>query len=161
VKNIINSCLTVKQQKDGEVMFIQKIRGENGKKEIFIGNKKIFSYYSDKLKGVRRNCDIPYKFAKYLYREKNLKIIHQVGVVIAPSARFGKNCTIFQNTTIGMKNGYAPTIGDNVTIFANSVIIGNVHIGNNAQIGAGSVVLKDVPENEVWAGNPAHFIKKK
>ena len=141
-------------------MIFKKVRYENGKRDFFVFGKKIFSYYSDKLKGVRRNCDIPYEFAKYLYREKNLKIIHQVGVVIASQAHFGNNCTVFQNTTIGMKNGYAPTIGDNVTIYANSVIVGNVHIGNNAQIGAGSIVLKDVPANEIWAGNPARFVKK-
>lgn len=51
--------------------------------------------------------------------------------------------------------------GNNVEIFANSVIIGDVHIGDNATIGAGSVVTKDIPANEVWAGNPAHFIKLK
>ena len=101
-----------------------------------------------------------WKFLKKLYRENNLQIIHQVGVVIAPEAKIGQDCTIYQNVTLGRKGEYAPTIGDNVTIYANAVIIGNVHIGDNAVIGAGSVVLKDVPAGEVWAGNPAHFIKK-
>lgn len=138
----------------------QKNKYDNGKREIYLFGKNIITYYTDKLKRVKKRCDIPYKFAKYLYREKNLRIVHQVGVVISEKATFGNNCTIYQNTTIGVKDNIAPTIGNNVTIYANSVIIGNVHIGDNAIIGAGSVVLKDIPANEIWAGNPAHFIKK-
>lgn len=49
-------------------------------------------------------------------------------------------------------------IGDNVFIGANSVIMPNISIGNNVIIGAGSVVTKDVPDNKVFAGNPAKYI---
>jgi serine O-acetyltransferase len=52
-----------------------------------------------------------------------------------------------------------PTIGDNVTIYANSVIIGGIKIGDNAIIGAGAVVVKDVPPKAVVAGNPAIILK--
>ena len=52
-------------------------------------------------------------------------------------------------------------IGDNVFIGANCIIAKAVTIGNNAIIGAGSIVTKDIPDNEVWAGNPAKFIKKR
>ncbi len=51
------------------------------------------------------------------------------------------------------------TIGDNVFIGAHTTILKGVNIGNNTVIGACSVVTKDVPENEVWAGNPARFIR--
>ena len=75
----------------------------------------------------------------------------------------GRNFTCRQNTTIGNKSddkpNERPTIGDNVTLGANVVIIGNVHIGNNVIIGAGSVVVKDVPDNAVVVGNPARIIK--
>lgn len=75
----------------------------------------------------------------------------------------GCNFTCRQNTTIGNKSddkpNERPTIGDNVTLGANVVIIGNVRIGNNVIIGAGSVVVKDVPDNAVVVGNPARIIK--
>lgn len=51
-------------------------------------------------------------------------------------------------------------IGNDVFIGANSIILKNVTIGDRAVIGAGSVVTKNVPQDEVWAGNPAKFIKK-
>lgn len=141
-------------------MILKKQRYENGKREIYIFETKVFEYYADKLKKAKRCCDIPYKFLKRLYRENNFQIIHQVGVVISAKARIGNNCKVYQNTTIGKKNGKAPVLEDNVTVYANAVIVGNVHIGSNSVIGAGSVVLSDVPENEIWAGNPARFIKK-
>lgn len=49
------------------------------------------------------------------------------------------------------------TIGDNVSIYPNSVVIGNITIGNNVTVGAGSVVIKDVPDNAVVVGNPARI----
>lgn len=74
----------------------------------------------------------------------------------------GKNLSIRQCTTIGNKidgrNDLTPTIGDNVTIGANVVIIGNIRIGSNVIIGAGSVVVKDVPANSIIVGNPAKII---
>ena len=72
------------------------------------------------------------------------------GIVISPDAHIGKNCTIFHQVTIG--NDYrklenVPTIGDNVVIYPGAKIVGKVHIGNNCEIGANAVVVKDVPDN--------------
>lgn len=50
---------------------------------------------------------------------------------------------------------------DDCFIGANTVICKGVRIGKNAIVGAGSVVTKDIPDNEIWAGNPAKFIKKR
>lgn len=56
--------------------------------------------------------------------------------------------------------GGKPMIMDNVSIFANSVVIGNITIGDNVKIGAGSVVTKTVPNDCVVVGNPAYIIRK-
>lgn len=85
------------------------------------------------------------------------------GSVISPSAVIGHNVSIRQNTTIGAK-GFdsaekSPVIKDNVTIGPNVCIIGNITIGEGAVIGAGAVVVKDVPPHTVVGGNPAKVIK--
>lgn len=92
------------------------------------------------------------------------EIFHNAhGSVVSPTTIIGKNVSFRQNTTIGAKgfNGAekSPVIGDNVTIGPNVCIIGDIHIGNGAVIGAGAVVVKDVPANAVVAGNPAKVIR--
>lgn len=71
----------------------------------------------------------------------------------------GKNFRCIHCTTLGAGKNGIPTIGDNVSLGANVVIIGGVKIGNNVTIGAGSVVVKDIPDNSVAVGNPAKVIK--
>ena len=54
-----------------------------------------------------------------------------------------------------------PSFGDNVSVYANAVVVGNITIGNNVSIGAGAVVTKPVPDNCTVVGNPMRIIKKK
>lgn len=72
----------------------------------------------------------------------------------------GKNFSCIQCTTIGKEKNGRPTIGDNVDLGCNVVIIGNVNIGSNVLIGAGSVVVTDIPDNSVAVGVPAKVIKQ-
>lgn len=93
--------------------------------------------------------------------EKNvgegLKIVHGFSIIcIAQSV--GKNCSIFQQVTIGFSHGACPVIGDNVSVYAGAKVLGGVSIGNNAVVAANAVVVKDVPENAIVAGVPAKVI---
>ena len=103
-------------------------------------------------------CCIPN--LEYL-KKQNTKFPHPIGIVIHKNVIVGQDCKIYQNVTIGgPKNGKLPSLGNNVIVFANSCIIGDVSIGDNVIIGAGCVVTKDVPSNTKVAGNPAKVIKE-
>lgn len=68
---------------------------------------------------------------------------------------------IDQHVTLGgRKGGGAPVIGNNVRIGAGAKILGPVHIGDGAQVGANAVVIKDVPANSTAVGVPARIITK-
>jgi serine acetyltransferase len=73
----------------------------------------------------------------------------------------GENFSCLHCVTLGKKSDKRPIIGDNVSIGCHACIIGGIHIGNNVTIGAGSVVVKDVPDNAIVAGNPAKILKYK
>jgi serine acetyltransferase len=75
------------------------------------------------------------------------------GVILKP------HCVIGPNVTIGSTNTGSPKIGWGVIICANSCIIGNITIGACSVIGAGSVVVSDIPPLSVVVGNPGHVIK--
>ncbi len=92
---------------------------------------------------------------------KGLFIEHGFATIISAKS-IGEECWINQQVTIGMTSAEdAPVIGDRVRIAAGAIVIGDVHIGNDAVVGAGAVVTKDVPEKAVVAGVPAKIIKYK
>lgn len=72
----------------------------------------------------------------------------------------GANCYINQLVTVGEKDGKKPVIGNNVRLLSNCTVIGGVSIGDGAVIGAGAVVVRDVPAGAVAVGNPVRIINK-
>lgn len=89
-----------------------------------------------------------------------LLIPHPNGIVIHPDAEIGPNCLLFQQVTIGMRDGGVPKIGGHVDVGAGAKIIGAVTIGANAKIGANCVVLQDIPPGATAVGIPARVIAK-
>jgi serine O-acetyltransferase len=85
-----------------------------------------------------------------------------MGVVIGETAEVGDDVTLYQGVTLGgttLNPGKRhPTIGNGVVIGGGAKILGNIHIGDNCRIGAGSVVLRDVPTDSTVVGVPGHII---
>ena len=104
------------------------------------------------------------RIEKRAYIGRNFKIAHSIGIVIG-LANIGNNVSIWQNVTIGAsgrekEKGKYPTIEDNVKIFANAIVVGNIQIAKNATISAMSFVNIDVPVGTTVVGIPARIIKK-
>lgn len=86
---------------------------------------------------------------------------HGTAIIVNETAVIGKNCNLSHFVTIGSNSGKSAIIGDNVYIGPNTCIIEQVNIGNDVTIGAGAVVIKDVPPTVTVAGNPARIISTK
>lgn len=95
---------------------------------------------------------------------KRLFIDHGHGVVIGETTIIGDNVTLYQGVTLGgtgKEHGKRhPTIGDNVMISAGAKVLGSFTVGANSKIGAGSVVLSEVPENCTVVGVPGRIVKR-
>ena len=95
---------------------------------------------------------------------KDLFIDHGQGVVIGETAIIGDNVTIYQGVTLGgtgKEHGKRhPTIGDNVMISAGAKVLGSFTVGSDSKIGAGSVVLREVPEGSTVVGIPGRVVKR-
>ena len=93
---------------------------------------------------------------------RRLFIDHATGVVIGETAIVGDDVTLYQGVTLGgTGKGHGkrhPTLCDNVFVGNNANILGNITVGANSRVGAGSVVLTDVPPNSTVVGVPAHIV---
>lgn len=95
---------------------------------------------------------------------KRLFIDHGAGIVIGETAEIGDDCTIYHGVTLGGtgkdKVKRHPTLKNNVVVGCGSKILGNITIGENVKIGANSVVLKDVEDDSTVVGIPGKVVKK-
>ena len=93
-----------------------------------------------------------------------LFIDHGMGVVIGETAEIGENVTLLQGVTLGgtslRKEKRHPTLGNNVVVGAGAKVLGAFTIGDNSRIGAGSVVVREVPPNCVVVGVPGRVTYK-
>ena len=99
---------------------------------------------------------------------KNIILEHYaLGVVIHPQVTIGSDCRIYHHVTLAAESAIGSEnriiLGNGVMIGANSVVLArsntSLRIGDGSMLGAGSVLTKNIPPNEVWAGNPARKIK--
>lgn len=91
-------------------------------------------------------------------------IDHGNGVIIGETTIIGNNVTLYQGVTLGgtgkEQGKRHPTVGNNVMISAGAKILGSFAIGDNSKIGAGSVVLEEVPPNSTVVGVPGRVVKR-
>ncbi len=93
---------------------------------------------------------------------EGLFIDHGMGVVIGETAIIGDDCTLYQGVTLGgtstQRTKRHPTLGNGVVVGAGAKIIGAITIGDHARIGAGSVVVTNVPPHATVVGVPGHVV---
>jgi len=95
---------------------------------------------------------------------KRFFIDHATGVVIGETTEIGDDVSLYQGVTLGgvstNKGKRHPTLGNHIVIGCNASILGAITIGDNCRIGAGSVVLKDVPDNCTVVGVPGRIVRR-
>jgi len=87
---------------------------------------------------------------------RGVAIDHGMGIVIGETAEVGDGCLLYQGCVLGgtslSKGKRHPTLGKNVVVGASAILLGPIHIGEGAKIGAGALVLQDVPPNTTVVG---------
>jgi serine O-acetyltransferase len=93
-----------------------------------------------------------------------LFIDHGMGVVIGETTEIGANCTLYQGVTLGgtsiKKEKRHPTLGQNIVVGAGAKILGAITIGDHSKIGAGSVVVTEVPPHSTVVGIPGRVVQR-
>ena len=99
----------------------------------------------------------------YIYTPEiggGLYIQHGFSTIIT-AKKIGENCRIYQQVTIGYRQGFCPVLEDNVSVTCGAKVLGDVTMHSGSIAAAGAVVLKDVPENAIVGGVPARIIRFK
>jgi putative colanic acid biosynthesis acetyltransferase WcaB len=91
-----------------------------------------------------------------------LRIRHGTGLVVHPDTIIGANCELKHGCTLGVRTGKdsPPVLGDRVILGSACQILGPVKVGDDSLIGAGAIVLKDVPAGAIAVGNPARILSR-
>lgn len=124
-------------------------------------HKILKRYYTSKLARTYGILASPYAVIG-----EGLRFVHPTSVVIGACVQAGKNLHLYQNTTLGgshlgdVKKGNQPIIGDNCTVFCGSAVLGKITLGNNVTIAANSTLLQDAHDNAICVGSPARIIYK-
>ena len=97
---------------------------------------------------------------------RRFTIDHGMGVVIGGTAIIGDDCMLYQGVTLGMtgkrpEGKRHPTLGDNVLVGANAVVLGDITVGSGARVGAGAVVVHPVPRDVTVVGVPAQIVRRR
>lgn len=147
-------------------------------KNIYLGNHVtiVSNYYANPIGGNIRSSFCTYETGEIIIGNNvgisNTCICSMTGVYIDDYVLIGGNCKIYDTDFHSLYPVYRMAekdldiksqpihINKNVFIGSSVIILKGVTIGENAVVGAGSVVTKNIPRNEIWAGNPAKFIKK-
>jgi len=142
---------------------IQKIQSNSNELPVFLyrlGNEVYNGSADERLLGaihwiMRECCACEIYYSNQI--GEGLYIMHGIGTVIGSRNIIGRGFKIYQNCTVGHKQGETGgcVIGSDVTMFAGSQIIGRVNIGDNVVIGSRSLVLDDMPSGVVCYGSPA------
>ena len=124
---------------------------------LYVHHLKILSKLLFRLMQIVLGCTIP----PTVIIGDGCIIAHFHGIVIHHETKIGAGTTIYQNVTLGGRNGNpGPIIGENCVIGAGACILGNIKIGNNVKVGANAVVLDDIPEGCTVVGVPGKIVKK-
>lgn len=164
--------------KDNDLLRADVNRWNNVKQKVFKNFFEALNYYITKYKEFRniviyrerkhiiRYCILRMILPRVKYLFINAKSI-EGGLVVCHghsteinAERIGENFTVYQNVTIGIRNGGVPVIGDNVTITTSAVVLGSIKIGDNSAIGANATITKNVPPNCTVIGGQGFIIKE-
>lgn len=157
----INGFLRVYKSDNGTITFGKKLKINNGHKYNPIGRQEKTSFFVEGILVVGENVAM-----------SSTTIVCKEKVTIGNNVLIGGNTVIYDTDfhSLNYKDWFserdirnsktkAISIGNNVFIGAHTTILKGVQIGNNVIVGACSVLTKNIPPDEVWAGNPARFIK--
>lgn len=94
---------------------------------------------------------------------RRLRVFHGAGIVVNDRTVLGDDVTLRQNVTLGnvRPDGPCPVVGDRVELGAGCIVLGGIRIGDDARVGAGAVVTKDVPAGATVVGNPARILERR